>query len=395
MNLKEFILLALEGIRHNKLRSCLTTLGIVVGIAAVILVIAIGEAGKTIIIKEMESFGTNLFQVYSNYKEGEYTKPGDYTKTDIAVIKKLVPEVKYLTPMKYNSGLIRSDTGKKNTQIIGTGSDYQHIRKVQILQGRFFSEEDEAAGRRVVVLDELLADELFGSQNPVGQRVLVQGKPAVVIGIIKKTESALPGLSPDNYAYVPISFMEGSSQWQYINFLFGSAVAKEQVYQAMDRTKTILERRHNAPGHYAVYSMEQEMQTVNRVTTIIGLVISCIAGISLLVGGIGVMNIMLVSVTERTREIGIRMALGAGRKDILLQFLIEAVVLCSVGGLFGIAVGCGGAAVISFFLKLPPLVSWWVVLPAFLFSAVIGIFFGLYPANKASQLDPITALRRE
>lgn len=395
MNLKEFILVALEGIRNNKLRSFLTTLGIVVGIAAVIGVIAIGEAGKTMIMSQMESFGTNLFQVYPNYKEGEFTNPGDYTKTDIAVVKKLVPEVKYLAPMKYDRGLIRSNTGKKTTQIIGTSPDYKQIRKVQILRGRFFSDEDDAVGRRVVVLDELLADEIFGSENPVGQRVLVKGNPAVVIGIIKKTESALPGLSPDNYAYVPISFMEGSSQWKYVNFLFGSAATKEQVHQAMERTKMILERRHNAPGHYAVYSMEQEMQTVNKVTTIIGLVISCIAGISLLVGGIGVMNIMLVSVTERTREIGIRMALGARRKDILMQFLIEAVVLCSVGGLIGIAIGCGGAAIISYFLKLPSLVSWFVVLPAFLFSAVIGIFFGLYPANKASKMDPIVALRRE
>ncbi|ABO51429.1 protein of unknown function DUF214 [Desulforamulus reducens MI-1] len=394
MNFKEFILVGLEGLRNNKLRSFLTTLGIVVGIAAVISVIAIGEAGKAMIMNEMESFGTNLFEVYPNYKDGESMKSTDYTKQDVTVIKNLVPQVKHLAPMKYDRGEVRSTTGKKSTTIIGTTTDYQYIRNVEILFGRFFSPEDDAAAKRVVVLDEVLANEIFNMENPVGQKVMVNGSAAVVIGVIKKTESSL-GMSPGKYAYVPISFMQGGSRWEYVGYLMGSAASKEEVYLAMEKAKTILERRHNAPGHYAVYSMEQEMQTVGKVTGIIGLVISCIAGISLLVGGIGVMNIMLVSVTERTREIGIRMALGAKRKDILIQFLIEAVVLCSVGGLIGILLGYGGAFVVALFLKLPSLVSWWVVLLAFLFSAFIGVFFGLYPANKASKLDPIVALRRE
>ena len=395
MNLKEFILVGLEGLRNNKLRSFLTTLGIVVGIAAVIAVIAIGEAGKGMIMSEMESFGTNLFQVYPNYREGEIVRPVEYTRQDVTVIKNIAPEVKYLAPMKYDRGEVRSKTGKKTTRIIGTTADYKHIRNVEILRGRFFNEEDDAVGKRVVVLDEMLAGEIFNVENPVGERVIIQGSAAVVIGVIKKTESAIPGMNPDNYAYVPISSTPGGSRWEYVSSLYGSAASKEEVYQAMDRVQKILERRHNAPGHYAVYSMEQEMQTVSKVTGIIGLIISCIAGISLLVGGIGVMNIMLVSVTERTREIGIRMALGAQRKDILIQFLIEAVVLCALGGLIGILLGYGGALAVALVLKLPPLVSWWVVLLAFLFSAFIGVFFGLYPANKASKLDPIVALRRE
>lgn len=395
MNLKEFILLSLEGLRNNKLRSFLTTLGIVVGIAAVIAVIAIGEAGKSMIMTELESFGTNLFQVYPNYREGEVIRPVEYTKHDITVIKNLAPEVKYLAPVKYDRGEIRSKTAKKTTRIISTTTDYQHIRNVEILYGRFFNAEDDAVGKRVVVLDEMLASEIFDVENPVGERVMIDGRAAVVIGIIKKNESAIPGMEPDNYAYIPISSTSGGSQWEYVSTLYGSAASKDEVYQAMDRVQKILERRHNAPGHYAVYSMEQEMQAVSKVTGIIGLVISCIAGISLLVGGIGVMNIMLVSVTERTREIGIRMALGAQRKDILIQFLIEAVVLCSLGGCIGILLGYGGALAVALVLNLPPLVSWWVVLLAFLFSAMIGVFFGLYPANKASKLDPIVALRRE
>lgn len=396
MNIKEFILVALESVRNNKLRSFLTTLGIVIGISSVIGVIAIGEGGKAMVLGEMEKFGTNIYQVYPNWREGEAHRPRNFTKEDIAVIKNTVPEVKYLAPMKYRRGEIRSTTNKRNAQIIGTTSDFEHIRNVDILHGRFFNEEDDAAGRRVIVLDEELSNDLFGPENPVGQRVMIFGSnPALVIGVIKKWESPIPGMHPERNAYIPISFMEGGSQWQYVNSLMGSAASKEEVYLAMERTKMILERRNNAQGRYATYSMEQEMETVGRITGILGLVISSIAGVSLLVGGIGVMNIMLVSVTERTREIGIRMALGARRKDILIQFLIEAVVLCAVGGIIGILLGYGGAMVVAYFLGLPPLVSWWVALMAFLFSAVIGIFFGIYPANKASKLDPIEALRRE
>jgi putative ABC transport system permease protein len=397
MNLKEFLLVALEGVKNNKLRSFLTTLGIVIGIAAVILVMAIGEGGKAMIIGEMEQFGTNIFQVYPNYREGEYTTSRDFTKEDVTVIKTLSPEVKYLAPMKYERGEMRSSAGKKKTvQVIGTTTDYQHIRNLEILWGRFFNEQDDAVGRRVIVLDEALANEIFDLENPVGQRVMIAGgNSALVIGVIKARESQIPGMQPDQNAYVPISFMDGSSQWEYVSMLMGSAASKEVVYQAMDRTQKILERRHNAPGHYDTYSMEQEMETVDKITGIMSLIVSSIAGISLLVGGIGVMNIMLVSVTERTREIGIRMALGATRKDILTQFLIEAVVLCSAGGVIGICLGYGGAMIGVYFFELPPLVSWWTALIAFMFSAIIGVFFGIYPANKASKLDPIVALRRE
>ncbi len=396
MSYKEFLLVALESIRHNKLRSFLTILGIVIGISAVIAVVAIGQGGKALVINELEAFGPNIFYVYPNYREGENIRSRDFTKEDVAVIKNLVPEVKYLSPVKRYQGVVRSSEGEKKAVIYGTNTDFQYINNLKILYGRFYNQEDDNAGRRVVVLDEALADILFGPGNPVGQRVMLpNGQAALVIGVIKKRESALPGVEPEKNAYVPISFMHGGSQWEYVHSLVGSASGKDTVFKAMEQTKHILERRHYAPGHYATYSMEEEMQAFNKVTSVMGLIISSIAGISLLVGGIGVMNIMLVSVTERTREIGIRMALGAKRKDILMQFLIEAVALCSVGGIIGIIFGYGGAMVVSYFLKLPPLVSWWMVLFAFVFSAIIGVFFGIYPANKASKLDPIVALRRE
>jgi putative ABC transport system permease protein len=183
--------------------------------------------------------------------------------------------------------------------------------------------------------------------------------------------------------------------YRQIHELQGSATSNANVSKAMDDCRLVLERRHNAPNRYAARSMEEEMQSANKITGIVGLIISCIAGISLLVGGIGVMNIMLVSVTERTREIGIRMALGAERKNILLQFLIESMVLCILGGIIGVILGYSGAWLVAKFAKWPPLVSWWTVLMAVGFSAGIGLFFGIYPANKASRLNPIEALHRD
>jgi len=243
------------------------------------------------------------------------------------------------------------------------------------------------------VLDEALADKIFGRSEPVGSRVSIGGTPFQVIGVVAKGDSML-GFSEEARVFIP------SRSWHnmfgsYINHLEGSAVSREKVQETMDRAVKVLERRHRGSDKHVSYSMEQQIQSANEITGIMTMVISAIAGISLFVGGIGVMNIMLVSVTERTREIGIRMALGARRKDILIQFLIESVVLCVLGGIIGMALGIGGAFLIAKLAKWPPLVSWWTALPAFTFSAAIGIIFGMLPANKAAKMDPIEALRRD
>jgi len=394
MNFWESIGLAVESIKANKMRSFLTTLGIVIGITAVILVMAIGQGGQAMLIKEMEKFGTNLFVVYVNYQEGGYTRPGDLTEVDINVIKELVPEVKYLSPVRYDRMNLRGSRGEEMAQVIGTNGEYALVRNFDTRWGNYFSQADYLMGRRVVVLDEELAKDLFGHGNPVGQRVMINGTAATVVGVLKKEESVF-GFNASKNAYIPYSVTKSITRWDMVHQFEGSARSKEEVDQAMERIKTILERRHNAPNHYVTYSMEAEMESANKITGIMTLVVSCIAGISLFVGGIGVMNIMLVSVTERTREIGIRMALGACRRDILVQFLIEAVSICVFGGIMGIILGYGGASVVAYFAKWPSLVSLKTILVAFLFSAGVGVFFGMYPANKASKLDPIEALRRE
>lgn len=394
MNIGELILVAIESIKSNKLRSFLTTLGIVIGIAAVIAVVGIGQGGRAMLMQEMEKFGTNMFGIWVNYRDGESFRLDDLQINDITVIKENVPQVKYLAPASYGQMQLRGSKGHKSVQVIGTTADYAQVRNLETVWGRFIRDDDAAVGRRVIVLDERTALKLFGPGNPVGKKVMLMSNSAVVVGVIK-SDSSMLGFNSQQIAYLPWSFLSRLNGWEVIHELQGSASSKEEVEAAMNLSKKILERRHHAPNHYYAYSLEQEMESANKVTGIMTLIIGCIAGISLLVGGIGVMNIMLVSVTERTREIGIRMALGARRKDILVQFIIESIVLCLLGGFIGIILGYGGALLVARLAKWPPLVCGWTVLLAVGFSVAVGLFFGIYPANKASKMDPIEALRRD
>ncbi len=389
MNLRELVRVSLISLKGSKLRSLLTTLGITIGIAAVIAVVAIGQGGRAALNSEMEKMGTNLFVVYID----GVVHPGDMQMVDIQIIKAAAPQVKYLAPSQDLVMQVQGPRGGSELQITGTTSDFAQVRNLAMQTGRFISEEDQDSLRRVIVLDGNAARELFGSLNPLGQQVNISGNSAVVIGVIE-TNPSLFGSSM-NSAYIPISFSNSIRGDDTIYQLWGSAASKASVEEAMNGAVKILERRHQAADHYKSESMLSSMQEVNQVTSIISLIVSSIAGISLVVGGIGVMNIMLVSVTERTREIGIRMALGARRRDILIQFLVEAVVLCLLGGILGTAIGYSGAWLVAHFAKWPPLVSWTTVALAFGFSAGVGLIFGVYPANRAARLDPIVALHRD
>lgn len=393
MNLLESIRVALEGIMTSKLRSFLTTLGIVIGIAAVIAVVAIGQGGRAVLMSEMEKIGTNIFAIYVDWRTDKQITGKEFDLSDVAVIKDKIPDITHLSPHNDAMGDVRGPKDTKYARITGVSSDFSYIRKLNMKEGRFFTDEDDAGKRRVAVLDEELALQVFGRAEALGNKINIESTPFLVVGVIAKTESAL-GFGGSPSVYIPFQVWQVIFDDQ-IEALEGSASSKEKVNEAMGQAVKLLERRHHDPGKYASESMEQEMQTANKITGIMTLVIGAIAGISLLVGGIGVMNIMLVSVTERTREIGIRMALGARRRDILVQFLIEAVVLCLLGGLIGMALGTGGAYLIAKIAKWPPLVSWWTALLAFAFSAAVGVVFGIMPANKAARLNPIEALRRE
>lgn len=393
MNLLESIRVALEGIMVSKLRSFLTTLGVVIGIAAVIAVVAIGQGGRAVLMSEMEKIGTNIFAIYIDWRTDKQITGREFDLSDVAMIKDKIPDITHLSPHNDAMGDVRGPKDKKYARITGVSSDFAYIRKLNIKEGRFFTNEDDTGKRRVAVLDEELALQVFGRAEALGNKINIESTPFLVVGVIAKTESAL-GFGGNPSVYIPFRVWQVIFDDQ-IEMLEGSASSKEKVNEAMGQAVMLLERRHHDPGKYASQSMEQEMQAANKITGIMTLVIGAIAGISLLVGGIGVMNIMLVSVTERTREIGIRMALGARRRDILVQFLIEAVVLCLLGGLIGMALGTGGAYLIAKIAKWPPLVSSWTALLAFAFSAAVGVVFGIMPANKAARLNPIEALRRE
>lgn len=281
-----------------------------------------------------------------------------------------------------------------NAQVIGTTADLGPVRNLKLADGRFLKPEDDAGGRRVAVIEEDFAREIFGRQEPLGQKIIIRNTPFLVVGVLT-SETSMFSFGTGKTVYVPHRAWSEVFNSRQVNQLEGTAVSRELVPEAMQKTVTILERRHGAPDRYTSVSLDQQMEVAKRITGIMTLVVGAVAGISLFVGGIGVMNIMLVSVTERVREIGVRMAVGARRKDILAQFLIESVVLCLIGGAIGMMLGIGGAFLVAKIANWPPLVAPSTVIIAVLFSAFVGVLSGLWPANKAAQLDPIEALRRE
>jgi putative ABC transport system permease protein len=393
MNLGESIRVAWDSIRANMLRSILTTLGIMIGITAVIAVVAVGQGGQQAIMKEMEQFGSNLFYVMVDWRRDELPTGKEFTMQDIEIIKANIPELEYLLPCTQTYSTIKGRDKSKTAEILGTEADYANLHPLKITAGRFLNNSDCQGKRRVAVIDEELAQELFPRTSALGKRIVVGNQALVVCGMVKANNSIF-GMGT-KVIYIPTRvwldiYPDGS-----ISYIEGGTRSPQDVKTAMQSCVKILEKRHHSEGLYQGVDMEQEIQAVNKVTGVMTLVIGIIAGFSLLVGGIGVMNIMLVSVTERTREIGLRMALGARRRDILIQFLIEAIVLCLLGGIIGMALGIGGAFLISVLAKWPPLISWTTVLLAFTFSAAIGIIFGILPANQAANLDPIEALRRD
>lgn len=397
MNFKESIKVALEGIQVNKMRSALTMLGIIIGVAAVITVVAIGQGGQSAVMSSLEKIGTNLFVIYPKSNEQSAITLSDMiTVQDVEIIKNSALDIKYISPVNDQYLIAKFDKKSKNTDVYGVWPEYKYIRNIKLEKGRFLSEADEKASRKVVVIDSKLAQDLFGREEALMKQIDIFGMPMTVIGITKRDDNFLMG-GPNRVsdAYIPSSSYMAMVGWNYASYIEASAVSKDQTETAMKQAVQILHKRHRTEDIYKAYSLQSEMEEANKIMSILQMVIGSIAAISLLVGGIGVMNIMLVSVTERTREIGIRKALGAEYKDIMGQFLIEAVVICSIGGFIGIIIGLGGSLIVSKLINLPPLVSISTILIAFCFSGAIGVFFGLYPANKAAKMDPIEALRYE
>lgn len=404
MNVLESIKVALNAIWVNKMRSLLTMLGIIIGISSVIAVVALGQGSKDMIGKEFESFGVNRAYLGYNWREN-ITNRDIYTHEDVATLRRVFEkEIDALSPGFDINGEVILGRKSESVYLHGVNEEYNKIGKKEMIEGRFLIDADIKGKREVAVISDEMAISLFGRTNVIGEKLLVKTRSRnislIVVGVYKEKQSLFSGFGGEmpKDIYSPISTIEkmfGIGDKVYgIEMNLKSSV---DIKETLDKMIKLMERRHGNIGKnkYRSYSAESELQTVNKITGIMTTVVGAIAAISLLVGGIGVMNIMLVSVTERTREIGIRKAIGARHKDILFQFLIEAVIISGIGGIIGTVLGIGLSFILSSFIKIQPTISITTIVIAWVFSAGVGIFFGIYPANKAAKLDPIEALRYE
>ncbi len=399
---------ALRALTRNKMRSFLTALGIIIGVGAVIAMVSIGEGAKKGIEDRFNSMGTNLLFVSPGSKNfrGLHTGFGGFqsmTPEDAAAIETQCDAVKYTSPSVSTRAQVVYGNKNWNTSIQGTGARYPEIRNWEVSEGVYFDENQVKAGAKVCILGSEVNKTLFEGEDPIGKIIRVKKIPFKVLGVFKSKGESGGWFNRDDMIAVPYTAaMRRLMGVDYISSIDIQAVSSSRTAEAQKQIEDLLRIRHKiAPGaedDFQVRNMAEIAEGAAQSTQIMTILLGSIASISLLVGGIGIMNIMLVSVTERIREIGIRMAIGAREKDILLQFLTEAVVLSVMGGVLGILFGIGASKLlkyISIFSQWKTVVSPQAVLLAFLFSASVGIFFGFYPARKASRLDPIEALRYE
>ncbi len=399
------IKVALRAIMRNKLRSLLTVVGVVIGVCAVITMVNIGSGAQVAIEKAISGLGTNMIIIFpgSMTKGGMRTGFGSVTTlvdSDAQAIRDECPTVQLVSPVVSTAAQVVFQNQNWGTSIMGTSPDFQRIKNWPLARGDFFTMQDVRAASKVCVLGKTVAEKLFGIQNPVGQIIRVKKIPFRVIGLLTEKGQTTFGQDQDDTVVVPYTTAQKRLMGiTYLTMIMASAVSNERIPDAQEQIGTLLRQRHNIPkgedDDFTVRNLADLTATFNMITGILTLLLGSIASISLVVGGIGIMNIMLVSVTERTREIGIRMSMGAKPADILMQFLLEAVLLSLIGGAVGILLGISLTAVIAYFAEWPTPVSLFAIIVSSLFAAVVGIFFGLYPARKASRMNPIEALRYE
>jgi len=413
MNVMENLRMAFQSIMANRMRSGLTILGIVIGVMAVITMLAIGGGTQASVTRQIESIGTNLLiilpgRITTGAIRGGLGSAITLTYADAEALKSL-PSLNGVAPVVQSAVQVVYLDSNTQTNLIGTTPDYVQVRNHKVASGSFFTDSHVKARSLVVVLGADVAKTLFGDQDPVGQVVKINRVSFRVIGVLEKKGGA--GMfTQDDLVVIPITtaftYFPRRADWRgqpSVTAIYAQAKDRNSLSQAMEEARNLLRDRHDLPpsaeDDFSIVTQEDMLSMANAITNIFTIFLGSIGAISLIVGGIGIMNIMLVSVTERTREIGIRMAVGAKRRDILLQFLTEATVLSLLGGAIGIVLGwlaswgigrinIGGS-------NIQTLVTPWSVLLAVIFSAAVGLFFGIYPANKAASLNPIEALRYE
>ncbi len=396
---------AFKSLAKNRMRSLLTSLGIIIGVSAVVVMVAIGKGSQQRIQNDISSLGTNLLMVRpgsvssGGTRLGAGSSPG-FTFSDIEKLQKELIYVSAISPVVRTSAQVIGGSGNWMTSIYGVDSDYFGIRDWQIASGEFFTEKDVASKRKVAVLGKTVANELFMNMDPIGQRIRINNIPFTIIGVLKSKGEAAMGQDQDDIVLAPsTTVLYRIKGGQYIDMINASAVSVEAMDAAKqeltDALRTIRGIKYGEDDDFTVRSQSEIMQMVTSTTETMTLLLGAIAAVSLIVGGIGIMNIMLVSVTERTREIGIRLSIGARGSDIMVQFLTEAIVLSLSGGIIGILLSAGVVAILNRFTSLTAIMNPEIIIVSFLFSGAVGIFFGFYPARRAAALNPIDALRYE
>lgn len=406
MNGTNLFKIALRALANNKMRAFLTMLGIIIGVASVITMLAIGQGSKRSIQAQISEMGSNIIMIHpgGERRGGVRMDPSEMQTLKLTDYEALRDETNLLAAVSPNvssSGQLIAGNNNYPSSISGVGTEYLDIRQLSVEQGEMFTEADIQVSAKVCVVGQTIVDNLFpGGEDPIGKIIRFNQVPFRVVGVLKAKGYNSMGMDQDDIVLAPYTtVMKRLLAQTYLEGIFASALSEDMTDYATDEVTTLLRRNHKLQADEAddfTIRSQQELSTMlNSTTDLMTTLLACIAGISLVVGGIGIMNIMYVSVTERTREIGLRMSVGARGIDILAQFLIEAILISITGGLIGVVVGCGASFVVKNVAHWPIYIQAWSVFLSFAVCTVTGVFFGWYPAKKAAQLDPIEAIRYE
>ena len=402
---KQCFIMAIIALKANKMRTFLTMLGIIIGVGAVIALVSVGMGVKSNVTSSISSLGSNMLIVSpgSSNRGGIRGAAGSMQTLkydDAEAIKEKIKGIDYVSPTVSGSYQVVNGNMNWNTSVQGVTPEFMSIRSLTVSYGSFISQSDMNKRQRVAVIGTTVATNLFGTDNPVGQNIRINNQPFKVVGLLESKGQSSMGQDQDDMIYIPLTTaqerMLGITYVQSINV---QVTSQDDMDEVQSEIETLLRQRHHIlsgkEDDFNVRNLTSLMEAVSESTSMLTILLGCIAGISLVVGGIGIMNIMMVSVTERTREIGIRKALGATYDNIMMQFMIESMVIGVVGGIIGIVLGCGASQIIGKLGNFTTVITILPILVSFIFSVGIGLFFGIYPAQKAAKLDPIEALRYE
>ena len=406
MNGTNLFKIALRALANNKLRAFLTMLGIIIGVASVIAMLAIGQGSKRSIQQQISEMGSNMIMIHpgAEMRGGVRQDPSAMQTLKLENYEKLSEECTYLSGISPNvssSGQLVAGSNNYPSSVSGVSIDYLNIRQLSVEQGEMFSENDIRTAAKVCVIGKIIVDNLFpDGSDPIGKVIRCNQIPMRVVGVLKSKGYNSMGQDQDDVVLAPYTtVMKRLLAQTYLGGIFASALTEDMTEEAVEEITSILRREHKLKAtdddDFTIRTQQELSSMLNTTTDLMTTLLACIAGISLVVGGIGIMNIMYVSVTERTREIGLRMSVGARGVDILSQFLIEAILISITGGVIGVIIGCGASFMIKSIAHWPVFIQPWSVLLSFAVCTITGVFFGWYPAKKAADLDPIDAIRYE